>query len=59
MPTWRSGTRTSPGRKCSLTTALSLGIVSYALATFAFVVGLTLAAVGFVFLRIRSKAVLL
>ncbi|MFP3881496.1 MAG: hypothetical protein ACLFRT_03795 [Actinomycetota bacterium] len=43
----------------TLTTALSLGIVSYALATFAFVVGLTLAAVGYVFLRIRSKAVLL
>lgn len=43
----------------TLTTALSLGIVSYALATFAFVVGLTLVAVGYVFLRIRSKAVLL
>lgn len=43
----------------TLTTALSLGIVSYALATFAFVIGLTLAAVGYVFLRIRSKAVLL
>lgn len=43
----------------TLTTALSLGIVSYALAAFAFVVGLTLAAVGYVFLRIRSKAVLL
>lgn len=43
----------------TLTTALSLGIVSYALAAFAFVTGLTLAAVGFVFLRIRKKAVLL
>lgn len=43
----------------TLTTALSLGIVSYALAAFAIVVGLTLAAVGYVFLRIRSKAVLL
>jgi hypothetical protein len=43
----------------TLTTALSLGIVSYALAAFAFVTGLTLVAVGFVFLHIRNKAVLL
>lgn len=43
----------------TLTTALSLGIVSYALAVFAFVTGLTLVAVGFVFLQIRKKAVLL
>ena len=43
----------------TLTTALSLGIVSYALAAFAFVTGLTLVAVGFVFLQIRRKAVLL
>lgn len=43
----------------ALTTALSLGIVSYALAAFAFVTGLTLVAVGFVFLHIRKKAVLL
>ncbi|HEX6221203.1 MAG TPA: hypothetical protein VF115_08930 [Acidimicrobiia bacterium] len=43
----------------TLTTALSLGIVSYALAAFAFVTGLTLVAVGFVFLQIRKKAVLL
>lgn len=43
----------------TLTTALSLGIVSYALAAFAFVIGLTLVAVGYVFLQIRSKAVLL
>jgi hypothetical protein len=43
----------------ALTTALSLGIVSYALAAFAFVTGLTLVAVGFVFLHIRRKAVLL
>lgn len=43
----------------TLTTALSLGIVSYALAAFAFVTGLTLVAVGFVFLHIRKKAVLL
>lgn len=43
----------------ALTTALNLGIVSYALAAFAFVTGLTLVAVGFVFLHIRRKAVLL
>ncbi len=43
----------------TLTTALSLGIVSYALAAFAFLTGLTLVAVGFVFLHIRRKAVLL
>jgi hypothetical protein len=43
----------------TLTTALSLGIVSYALAAFAFVTGLTLVAVGFVFLQIRKKAILL
>lgn len=43
----------------TLTTALSLGIVSYALAAFAFVTGLTLVVVGFVFLHIRRKAVLL
>lgn len=43
----------------TLTTALSVGIISYALATFAFATGLTLVAVGFVFLYIRRKAVLL
>lgn len=43
----------------TLTTALSLGIVSYALATFAFVVGLTLVVSGLVFLYIRRRAVLL
>jgi len=43
----------------TLTTALSLGIISYALATFAIVVGLTLIVVGYVFLHIRRKAVLL
>jgi len=43
----------------TLTTALSLGIMSYALAAFAFVTGLTLAVVGFVFFQIRQKAVLL
>jgi hypothetical protein len=43
----------------TLTTALSLGVLSYALATFAIVVGLTLIVVGYVFLHIRRKAVLL
>jgi hypothetical protein len=43
----------------TLTTALSLGILSYALSGFAVAVGLTLAFVGFVFLKIRSRAVLL
>jgi hypothetical protein len=43
----------------TLTTALSLGIVSYALAVFAFVTGLTLFGVGLVFLQIRRKAVML
>lgn len=43
----------------TLTTTLSLGIVSYALAAFAILTGLTLVAVGFVFLHIRRKAVLL
>jgi hypothetical protein len=43
----------------TLTTALSLGILSYALAAFAFLTGITLVVVGFVFLHIRRKAVLL
>lgn len=43
----------------ALTTALSLGVISYALAAFAIVVGLTLIVVGYVFLHIRRKAVLL
>jgi hypothetical protein len=43
----------------ALTTALSLGILSYALSAFAIVVGLTLAFMGFVFLKIRTRAVLL
>lgn len=43
----------------ALTTALSLGIVSYALAAFAFVTGLTLVVVGYVFFYIRRKAVFL
>ena len=42
-----------------LTTALSLGILAYALSATAIVVGLTLGVIGFVFLRIRSRAVLL
>ena len=43
----------------TLTTALSLGIVSYAWAAVAFVTGLTLLAVGFGFRHIRRKAILL
>ena len=43
----------------TLTTTLGLGIVSYALAAFAIVTGLTLAVVGLVLLRIRRKAVFL
>lgn len=43
----------------TLTTSLSLGIISYALATMAIAVGLTLATMGFVFLQIRKRAVLL
>lgn len=43
----------------TLTTALSLGVMAYALAAFAFVVGVTLAVAGYVFLYIRKRAVLL
>lgn len=43
----------------TLTTALSLGIISYALSAMAVAVGLTLAAAGYVFLYIRKRAVLL
>ena len=43
----------------TLTTALSLGIISYALAGFAFFAGLTLAVTGYVFLYIRQRAVFL
>jgi hypothetical protein len=43
----------------TLTTALGLGIVAYALSAFAMVVGLTLVMIGFVFLYIRKRAVLL
>ncbi|MGA7228389.1 MAG: hypothetical protein WBZ40_03565 [Acidimicrobiia bacterium] len=42
-----------------LTTALSLGVVSYAMAAFAIVVGLALVFTGIVFLYIRKRAVLL
>lgn len=42
-----------------LTTALSVGIVSYALSAMAIAVGITLAFLGFVFLYIRKRAVLL
>ena len=43
----------------TLTTALGLGIIAYALSAFAMVIGLTLIVVGYVFLQIRKKAVLL
>jgi hypothetical protein len=43
----------------TLISALSLGIMSYALSAFAFMTGLTLAVVGYVFIYIRRKAVLL
>jgi hypothetical protein len=40
----------------TLTTALNLGVMAYALAAFAFVVGLALAASGWVFLSLRAPA---
>lgn len=43
----------------ALTTALSVGIISYALSAMAVAVGLTLMASGYVFLLIRRRAVLL
>jgi hypothetical protein len=43
----------------TLTTALGLGIVAYALSAFAVVLGLTLMVTGYVFLQIRKRAVLL
>jgi hypothetical protein len=43
----------------TLTTALNMGVLSYALAAFAFAVGITLAFTGYVFLHIRRKAVFL
>ena len=42
-----------------LTTALSLGVVSYALSAFAIVVGLAMVFSGYVFFYIRRRAVLL
>lgn len=42
----------------TLTTALGLGIVSYALSGFAIVVGLTLIAVGYTFFHIRKRALI-
>jgi hypothetical protein len=51
--------RTSWLAPTTLTTAIGLGIVSYALSAFAMVVGLTLMVTGFVFLYIRKRAVLL
>ncbi|WP_052669095.1 hypothetical protein [Nitriliruptor alkaliphilus] len=41
----------------SLTTVLNLGIMAYALAAFAIVIGLTLAALGFIVLKLRRSAV--
>ena len=51
--------RTSWLDATTLTTALNLGIISYAVSAMAMVVGVTLALVGYVFLRIRRRAVLL
>lgn len=43
----------------TLTTSLGLGIVAYGLSAFAIVVGLTLAALGLVVLRLRRATVAL
>lgn len=43
----------------TLTSALGLGMVAYALSAFAIVIGLTLMFTGFVFLYIRKRAVIL
>ena len=43
----------------TLTTSLSMGIMAYALSAFAIVVGLTLAALGYVVLRLRRATVAL
>ncbi len=43
----------------ALTTVLNLGVMAYALAAFAFVVGLTLVFTGYAFLHIRRTAVIL
>jgi hypothetical protein len=42
----------------TLTTALGLGIVSYALSGFAIAIGLTLIAVGYTFFHIRKRALI-
>ena len=42
-----------------LTTALGLGIVSYALSTFAIALGVTLVVAGYAFLHIRRRALLI
>lgn len=42
----------------TLTTALGLGIISYALSGFAIAVGLTLIAVGYTFFHIRKRALI-
>jgi hypothetical protein len=51
--------RTSWVTATTLTTALGLGILSFAVGAFAVVMGIALALAGFVFLRIRNRAVLL
>ena len=50
--------RASSINATALTTVLGLGIVSYALAAFALTVGSTLTVVGYTFLKIRKRAVL-
>jgi hypothetical protein len=42
----------------TLTTALGLGIISYALSGFAVMIGLTLLAVGYTFFHIRKRALI-
>jgi hypothetical protein len=42
----------------ALTTALGLGIVSYALSAFAIFAGVALALAGYAFLHIRKRAVI-
>lgn len=54
----------NPGRATwitatSLTTALGLGIISYALSGFAVAIGITLMVVGYTFFHIRKRALIL
>jgi hypothetical protein len=49
--------RTSWMTATTLTTALSVGILAYALAAFAFVVGITLVVSGFTFLSLRKALI--